>query len=1121
MDKITFMNIFRLSTIFITVISLIRGQGDYSFKNISVEDGLAESTVKIIYESRQGFLLFGTENGLDIFDGYKFKNYHMDSFDNNSILGNKVSAIYESNNNLIWVGSELGFSSFNPVTQKFNRPELNNSDITNPETITEDNTGKIWIKEPQPGRLFRYDPEEDVLECISCGDKSVIADQNINKLHKANNGTLWIGTDKGLYFYDINNNLIKSIEAEYILKIKKPYYVSSIENGSNSILWIGTKQGLIKLDENNDTKIKIYKNTDSSNSIVSNIINNITWDNLRGELWISTVDGISKYSSSQNSFSNIQVGPFANSIIENDVTDILIAQKSGTLWFKTRNRSGINSFKATFNEIDGPDTSIMHFEHDPIDPYSIADNDITNFIEDKAGHVWIGTRQNGISFYSFLKPKFSLLEYDQENEWGLKSNKIYSITTDSYGMMWVASGFGLENISSDGIRDFEFEKSFIESNHVMDLELVDDQYLWAATENGILKIDILSEEIVKFNDTQNAKSNRLIPDNFIRDLLVTKNGSILAGTKSGITIIDTLELSAISFNSDFTARVLFQDKNDNIWIGTDFDGLYKIPSDVLYDLNEKDFFEAEGHVFDSEFSEGLSSSQITSITQDTSGALWIGTASGLNKYIENEDIFHHYFMKNGLPSNYITGVVIDQNNNLWISSKSGISFFNQQDSSFTNYGVSDGIGNIDFHQHSFEKSIDGNIYFGGPKGITKVNPADLKYNDYQPPCAIVRVKKTYYDGSTIEIFPSNNTLEKKEKIYVDHKVKSFSIDFVALNFHKTVKNKYRYKLQPFDRDWVKSGNIKFASYNNLGRGDYSFYVQGSNDDGLWSKSSNLDFRFIPHPLLSYSAFFIYLVVIIFGVYWLVKQRILKQQSLADEKRRTEELEQAREFQMSLIPQNPPDFNGYEFALHMKTSTEVGGDYYDFFPQENNDLFVVCGDATGHGLNAGMMVSITKAGLFGSDFDDPGVTTTRLNQTIKAIDLGTTRMSLNMAKFKNGSFEFTSAGMPPAYLYRGKSKVVEEILIPGLPLGSMKNATFDSELFKFNIGDALILISDGLPECVDHQNQMLDYEAVKNCVEKNGHKSAEGIKDSLIKLGDDWMDGLMNDDDITLVIIKRR
>ena len=1118
------MNLLEKLIITFLFIPYYYSEGDYSFRNISVEDGLAESTVKVIHESKLGLIFFGTENGLDVFDGYRFKNYHMDSFNDQSILGNKVSAIYEASNNLIWIGTELGISIFNPQNQKFSRPgsqsESNNYNIVNADIILEDINNDIWIKEAGEGRLFKYNIIGSKFDCITCKDENLLYKQKINVVNRSSNGTLFFGTNKGLFLWDGSSRNIKPAEDVYDLKISKPYYVSAIENGDTSTLWIGTNEGLLQIPDLLIENTILFKKSKDKTSIVSNKINDIEWNSIEKELWVSTFDGISKYVPETNTFLNIQVGPFANSIIENDVTKILIAEKSGTLWFQTRNRPGINSFKSTYSDFDGPDTSIMHFEHDPIDPFSIADNDITSFIEDRAGHVWIGTRQNGVSFYSFLKPKFSLLEYDQENEWGLKSNKIYSIATDSYGMMWVASGYGLENISSDGIRDFDFDKSFIQANHVMDLEFVNDQYLWAATESGILRIDVLSENIIRFSKEEKFESGRKLHDNFIRDILISKEGMLWAGTKSGITIIDTLNMDAVSFNSELTARVLFQDNENNIWIGTDFNGLYKAPSEMFLELSKSDKFEVEGHIFDPEYSDGLSSSQITAITQDSSGVLWVGTASGLNKYIESDDTFTHYFIKDGLPSNYITGIIVDQYNNLWISSKNGISFYNQIDSSFTNYGVSDGIGNIDFHQHSFAKSEDGNIYFGGPRGITKVNPSSLRYNEYQPPCIITRIRKTNFNDTVTEIFPIKNLSKKKEKIRINHKVKSFNIDFVALNYHKTVKNKYRYKLEPFDTDWVESDNIKFASYNNLGRGDYSFIVQGSNDDGLWSESSTLDFKFVPHPLLSYLALTIYSIFTIFGIYWLVRQRMLKQQSEVEEKRRMEELEQAREFQMSLIPQDPPSYEGFEFALHMKTSTEVGGDYYDFFPQDDGVLYVVCGDATGHGLNAGMMVSITKAGLFGSDFNDPGTTTTRLNQTIKAINLGTTRMSLNMAKFTNGSFDFTSAGMPPAYLYKSDKKTVDEILIPGLPLGSMKNATFDLEKFDFNTNDALVLISDGLPECVNHNDEMLDYKAVKDCIEKNGHKTADGIKKSLIDLGDKWMDGLMNDDDITLVIIKK-
>ena len=297
-------------------------------------------------------------------------------------------------------------------------------------------------------------------------------------------------------------------------------------------------------------------------------------------------------------------------------------------------------------------------------------------------------------------------------------------------------------------------------------------------------------------------------------------------------------------------------------------------------------------------------------------------------------------------------------------------------------------------------------------------------------------------------------------------------------------------------------------------------MQGSNDDGLWSQSAVLDFKFIPHPLLSYGAFGVYLALIIFGVYWLVKQRILKQQSEADEKRRAEELEQAREFQMSLIPQNPPSISGFEFALHMKTSTEVGGDYYDFFPQENNVLYVVCGDATGHGLNAGMMVSITKAGLYGIPSIPPNEIATRLNTVIKAIDLGLNRMAFNMARFWEDKVEFTSAAMPPAYHYRAKTKDVDEILLGGLPLGSIKDETFSLEEFSFEKGDSLIFISDGLPEATNKENEMLGYEAVFECVKSNGEKNAESQKQALLDLGTSWLGDLQNQDDITIVVVKK-
>ena len=1100
------------------------GQSDFTFKNISVKDGLAESTVKVIFEDHNGFIYFGTENGLDVYDGYEFTNYQMNSFDEASLLGNKISSIHEDSNHMIWVGSELGVSLFDPSKREFSRPiDTGEEELVDSEIITDDSKGNIWIKLKDNGLVYQYNTASDELKDMN---HSFSDDEMVTVLHRAPSGTILLGTNFGLYYYDNDMKEVKKVgnKDEF-----DGLFVNALVNGNENDVWVGTSDGLFKLNNGINGDVGVFRQGKGETSLVSNYVKDLDWDEKRNELWIATQNGLSRYNPSEAKFFNIQMTPYADSIIENDISEILIAVRSGRLWYTTENHTGFNCLSVEVDPYsDGPPPA-NHFEHDPIDKESIADNVITDFIEDRAGHVWIGTGQNGISFYSYVKPKFVHHKYDQENEWGLKNEKIYSISTQSDGMMWVASGFGLEKISYDGIREQEYEKSILNVNYIIDLEIINDVMLWVATDQGILKIDTWNdydaENILRFSDSDSLPPSRRISDNLVHDILPIED-KIWVATGSGMVIIDTTTNSVTDFNSDLIARVISQDSKGNIWLGTEMDGLFKIPFDLLDDIQKGKDFELEGHVFDKSYKSGISSSQITCVTEDKNGVIWVGTNGGLNKYRSEEDNFEHYFVQDGLPSNYITGVVVDDSNGLWISSKKGISFYDQTDKTFTNYSLTDGIGNIDFHRHSYDQSADGYIFFGGPMGITKVKPEEVQFNEYQPPCVITRLKKTYFDDSITEIYSFDNadisgSEDNIVTMLIDHKVKSFTVDFVALNYHQTVKNQYRYKLEPFDRDWVESGGLRFASYNNLGRNTYNFMVQGSNDDGIWSEPAKLNIKFIPHPLLSIWAFTIYAVICLIGVFLFIRHRMDKQKSQLEEERRIQEMEQARDFQMSLIPQSPPEHPDYDIALHMKTSTEVGGDYYDFFPQEDGSMYVVCGDATGHGLNAGMMVSITKAGLYGSNFDTPASTTTRLNRTIKAIDLGTTRMSLNMAKFHNGSFDFTSAGMPPAYLYKHSEKEVDEILVPGLPLGSMKKADFDLHSFNLESNDALVLISDGLPECVNHEGEMLDYEPVKECITANGDKSAQGIIDSLIDLGDEWMSGLMNDDDITLVVIKKK
>ena len=241
---------------------------------------------------------------------------------------------------------------------------------------------------------------------------------------------------------------------------------------------------------------------------------------------------------------------------------------------------------------------------------------------------------------------------------------------------------------------------------------------------------------------------------------------------------------------------------------------------------------------------------------------------------------------------------------------------------------------------------------------------------------------------------------------------------------------------------------------------------------------------------------------------------------AENQRRAGELEEAKKIQESMLPKVFPLSNSFEISAGLVTSTEIGGDYYDFF-EKKNTIYAVCGDATGHGTASGMMVSIIKSGLNGLPSLSTNNVLYELNNIVKKIDLGTLKMSLNICEIKKDTITISSAAMPPVYIYNSKSKKTEEILIRGLPLGGIKNETFDLEKRKFSKGDVLIMLSDGLPEAENELGELYDYDRVKDFITKNSFKTAKEIKENMIGEVDRWLNGRVPDDDVSIVVIKKK
>ncbi len=237
-------------------------------------------------------------------------------------------------------------------------------------------------------------------------------------------------------------------------------------------------------------------------------------------------------------------------------------------------------------------------------------------------------------------------------------------------------------------------------------------------------------------------------------------------------------------------------------------------------------------------------------------------------------------------------------------------------------------------------------------------------------------------------------------------------------------------------------------------------------------------------------------------------------------RKTEELEEARELQMSMLPDAPPELPNLDVGFEMRPATEVGGDYYDFNLTEDGQLTIAIGDATGHGMNAGLVVSAVKS-LFKTSA--PGVgnlaTLERISQGIKSMNLKRLYMAMTLATFNGNKLTLASAGMPPTLIYRSDENMVEEVLLEGMPLGSVIGSERQETSFELQSGDTLLLMSDGLPEMLNPENEMLDYPKTKELFAEIADKSPKTIIKHIFRESTSWADGEPQADDVTLVVIK--
>ncbi|HET6569265.1 MAG TPA: SpoIIE family protein phosphatase, partial [Rhodothermales bacterium] len=265
------------------------------------------------------------------------------------------------------------------------------------------------------------------------------------------------------------------------------------------------------------------------------------------------------------------------------------------------------------------------------------------------------------------------------------------------------------------------------------------------------------------------------------------------------------------------------------------------------------------------------------------------------------------------------------------------------------------------------------------------------------------------------------------------------------------------------------------------------------------------------------------------VFWQTRALNEKQQQLESEHaRKSRELELTRQLQLSLLPARVPEHPAVDFAVYMKTATEIGGDYYDFDVADDGTLTFAIGDATGHGARAGAMVTATKI-LFASLRDEPDVLDIlrKATSSLKRVGFARLYMAFAVGRLKDDRLELAGAGMPPALIYRAGKACVEEISLRGMPLGSFIDFPYQKVDVHLEPGDTLLLMSDGFAELFDAEGRMLGYDRAASALMEAGRSTPAEVVEHLKAAASDWVGDPVSDasrrreDDVTFLVMQMK
>ena len=807
---------------------------EMSFRHLTLQDGLSQSTINDIYQDETGYIWIATVDGINRYDGKEFISFKSEIDNPNSMSSGFVNSLDADSSGYLWASTNYGVSRLNLKTHDVKRYLHDSED---PNSLSNNATSHLII-----------DSKE----------------------------TLWVTTVNGLNRYVAEQDHFEHFESEFNLS-----YVFEDHAGT---LWVGTEgQGLMQFNREKQELVRYHNFSDTASSLSNDTVNEIIEDD-KGKLWIGTTNGLKRISADRE---EIRVftsdSETQGTLSDNDVRS-LFQDSKGRMWIGTEN--GLNLY-------DHASDRFHIYQHDSSDPQSLIGNRVSAIYEDNQNILWIGNWTGGINLYNTNTKGFAHYKNGDDFQNGTSDGNVWSFWEDGKQNIWFGTNGGL-NLFDPVTQEFETDIAKNDNNELLSSSVIIDMMggnnddLWLSTTQGLIQFNI--DDRTYRNFTQDPDDPSSLSHDVLLSVFAEDNGNtVWVGTAgSGL---DKLNRETGSFrhykanSEDSTSlsgenvSVIYRDQKGILWIGT-YTGLNR------YVEETDNFVQYREDIGDTTT---ISSSLISSIYEDSKGRLWVGTANGLNRYHRDKETFTYYTEKDGMADNTIYGITEDSHGNLYLSTNFGLSKFDPEEETFFNFDARDGLQDNEFNIGAAMKSSAGRMYFGGINGFNVFHPDSIKRNMHKPPVVLTdfelfnrSVPVGEYNGRTY----LQKNISYTDNLTLSYKDDVFSFEFAALNYAIPEKNQFAYKMEGFEEDWNYVGSRNFATYTDLSPGDYTFRVKAANNDGVWNEEGiALSITIVP-PFWQTTWFYLLSALLVIGIiftgYW-IRVRGIKEYSKRLEK----------------------------------------------------------------------------------------------------------------------------------------------------------------------------------------------------------------------------------------------